>query len=148
MTQVATQSSLERYIPAKNEPYMSDGQIDYFREKLVSRKAELKVKISRAIEKIKTLESVQADILDRSNAYIDLELAVKSFERYSNMLDQVERALERIDDGSFGYCELTGSEIGLRRLEAIPFATMSIAALEEFEASQQPIYAPRRTLFS
>ena len=148
MTQAVTQSSLERYIPAKNEPYMSDRQIDYFRDKLVDRKAELKAKISTAIEKIKTLESVQADILDRSNAYIDLELAVKSFERYSNMLDQVDRALERIDDGSFGYCELTGSEIGLRRLEAIPFATMSIAALEEFETGRQPGSPFQRPLIS
>ncbi|HCY87904.1 MAG TPA: transcriptional regulator, TraR/DksA family protein [Desulfobacteraceae bacterium] len=148
MTQVATHSSSERYIPAKNEPYMSDGQISYFREKLTGRKAELKAKIAKIIRNIKTLENVQADILDRSNSYIGLELEVKSFERYSNMLDQVERALERIDEGSFGYCELTGSEIGLRRLEAIPFATMSIAALEEFESSQNPIYAPRRPLYS
>ena len=148
MTQVATHSSSEPYIPTKNEPYMSDGQISYFRDKLTGRKTELKAKIERIIENIKTLENVQADILDRSNSYIGLELEVKSFERYSNMLDQVERALERINDGSFGYCELTGSEIGLRRLEAIPFATMSIAALEKFEAGRKPIYAPRQTLYS
>ncbi|MEH0020930.1 MAG: TraR/DksA family transcriptional regulator [Desulfobacter sp.] len=148
MTQVSTQPSSDRYTPAKNEPYMSDDQVAYFRKKLTDRKAELSRKITRAIEKIKTLESMQADILDRSNSYMGLELEVKSFERYSNMLDQVDRALERIEDGSFGYCELTGNEIGLRRLEAIPFATMSIKALEEFEASQQPMYAPRRTLFA
>ena len=125
---------------------MSDGQVAYFRNRLLLRKAELSRKIVKDIEKIKTLESMQADILDRSNSYIDHELAVKSFERHSNMLDQVDRALGRIDEGSFGYCELTGREIGLRRLEAIPFATMSIKALEAFEAGQ-PLM-PRRKLFA
>ena len=56
------------------------------------------------------------------------------------MIVQVDHALARIDAGSFGYCELTGDEIGLPRLEAIPFATMSIKALEEFEGG-------RRTMF-
>ncbi len=149
MTQAATQVSSDRYIPAKNEPYMSDAQVTYFKEKLELRKGELRRKISKAIKKIKSLEAAQADILDRSNSYIDLELAVKSFERYSGMVDQIDRALERIDDGSFGYCELTGNEIGLRRLEAIPFASMSIKALEEFEASQKNnAFAPRQHLFS
>ena len=146
MAQVSTQISSDRYTPTKNEPYMSDGQLAYFKEKLTRRKAELSRKISNAIAKIKTLEAAQADILDRSNSYIDLELAVKSFERYSNMMDQIERALERIDDGSFGYCELTGSEIGLRRLEAIPFANMSIKALEAFEAAQEGNGYPSRSL--
>ncbi len=117
-----------------NEPYMSEGQLAYFKGKLLQRKDELHNRISQSIKKIKTLEAAQADILDRSNSYIDLELEVKSFERHSDMIVQVDHALARIDDGSFGYCELTGDEIGLRRLEAIPFATMSIKALEAFEA--------------
>jgi len=130
------QASLDRYIPAINEPYMSEAQVAYFKEKLIRKKDELIRKLSAVIEKIKTLESVQADLLDRSSSYIDIDLAVKSFERYSNMMDQVDHALERIMNGRFGYCELTGFEIGLRRLEAIPFAAMSIKALEAFEAGQ------------
>lgn len=148
MTQVIS-SSPGRYVPAANEPYMSQAQIDYFRSRLRKEKAALSRKISCAIQKIKSLEGVQADILDRSNAYIDLELEVKSYERYSTRMKQIERALGRIEEGSFGYCELTGNEIGLRRLEAIPFATMSINALEEFEARQKVMYpAPARPLFS
>lgn len=126
MTQVS-QLSLD------NEPYMSEGQLAYFKGKLMQQKDELRNKIHKSINKIKSLEAAQADILDRSNSYIDLGLEVKSFERHSDMIVQVDRALTRIDDGSFGYCELTGDEIGLRRLEAIPFATMSIKALEEYE---------------
>ena len=115
---------------------MSEAQVAYFKEKLIRRKEALSRKLSTAIKKIKTLESVQADILDRSNAVMDLDLALKSFERYSNMMDQVDHALERIRKGCFGYCELTGCEIGLRRLEAIPFAAMSIEALEAVETGR------------
>ena len=119
---------------------MREGQLVYFKDKLMVRKDELRNRISNSIKKIKTLEAAQADILDRSNSYIDLELEVKSFERHSDMIVQVDRALARIDDGSFGYCELTGDEIGLRRLEAIPFAAMSIKALEEFETGQRNMF--------
>lgn len=139
MTQISQVSS-DRYYPLDNEPYMSEGQLAYFKGKLVQRKDELLNRISKSIKKIKSLEAAQADILDRSNSYIDLELEVKSFERHSDMIVQVDHALARIDDGSFGYCELTGDEIGLRRLEAIPFASMSIKALEEFEADQRRMF--------
>ena len=140
MTTQVSQVSLNRYDSLENEPYMSEGQLAYFKGKLLQRKDELRNRISKSIKKMKTLEAAQADILDRSNSYIDLELEVKSFERHSDMIVQVDHALARIDDGSFGYCELTGDEIGLRRLEAIPFATMSIKALEEFESGQAHMF--------
>ncbi|WDP84519.1 MAG: transcriptional regulator, TraR/DksA family protein [Desulfobacter sp.] len=131
------------YVPSENEPYMSDSQIHYFKEKLIRRKQALSRKIAETIEKIKTLESVQADILDRSNAYVGLDFEVKTFERCSHMMDQVDRALGRMDQGCFGYCELTGSEIGLGRLEAIPFAAMSVHAVAEAEAGQAFIFPGR-----
>lgn len=147
MTQVS-QLSTNKYCNLENEPYMSEGQLAYFKDKLMQRKDELRNKFSKSIKKIKTLEATQADLLDRSNAYMDLALEVKNFERHSDMIAQVDRALMRIDDGSFGYCELTGGEIGLRRLEAIPFATMSVKALEEFEVGQKNMFVPRQTLYS
>ena len=147
MTQVSQLSS-DRHCPLDNEPYMSEEQLAYFKGKLMQRRDELRNRISKSIKKIKTREAAQADILDRSNSYIDLELEVNSFERHSDMIVQVDRALARIDDGSFGYCELTGDKIGLRRLEAIPFATMSIKALEEFEVDRRNIFVSRRTLYS
>ena len=138
------------YMPTENEPYMNANQIAYFKGKLLKRKQELSIRLGMTIGKIKTLESYQADILDRSNSYIDVEREVSNFERYSIVLEQIDRALKRIDEGSFGYCELTGDEIGLRRLEAIPFASMSIQALEAFEAEQRGgSFSPRRpVLFS
>ena len=147
MAQVSQLSS-DRDCPLDNEPYISEEQLAYFKGKLMQRKDELHNRISKSIKKIKTLEAAQADILDRSNSCIDLELEVNSFKRHSDMIGQVDRALARIDDGSFGYCELTGDKIGLRRLEAIPFATMSIKAIEEFESDRKGVFMSRRTLYS
>ncbi len=127
------------YTPSPDEPYMSDRQIAYFRDKLAEQKIELTKKIEKSLGKIKSLKSAQADILDRSNSMMSLNSEVGSFERYIERVKQIEKALERIDSGSFGYCELTGSEIGLRRLEVMPFATMSIKALESLEQDQRTV---------
>lgn len=125
------------YTPSQDEPYMNERQIAYFRDKLATRKIELTGKIESTLHKIKSLQSTHADILDRSNSMMNLESALGTFERYIDQVRQIEKAMDRIEAGSFGYCELTGSEIGLGRLEAMPFATMSIQALEDLEAGQR-----------
>jgi DnaK suppressor protein len=114
--------------------YLNEGQLDYFKNKLICSKVELLGKISRHREKIKTLKTNHADILDRSLYTMDLEQEIRTYERYSQVLRQIDEALERISDGSFGYCEFTGKPIGLERLEALPFANLSIEALEEMES--------------
>ena len=116
------------------QDYMNARQLDYFKNKLVCRKGELLGKISRHREKIKSLKTNQADILDSSMYSMDLEQEVRTYERYSQVLFQIEHALARIRDGRFGYCELTGKPIGLERLEALPFASLSIEALEDLES--------------
>lgn len=116
------------------QDYMNEGQLEYFKNKLVCRKAELLGKISQHREKIKTLKTNQADILDSSIYSMDLEQEVRAYERYSQVLLQIDSALARINDGRFGYCELTGKPIGLARLEAVPFACLSIEALEGLES--------------
>lgn len=116
------------------QEYMNASQLEYFKNKLVSRKMELLGKISLHREKIKSLKTNHADILDRSLYAMDLEQEIRTYERYSQVLRQIDEALERISDGSFGYCEFTGKPIGLDRLEALPFANLSIEALEEMES--------------
>ncbi|WP_022665523.1 TraR/DksA family transcriptional regulator [Desulfospira joergensenii] len=125
------------YTPSQDEPYMNERQVAYFRDKLAVRKIELTDKIESTLNKMKSLKSVDADILDRSNSMMNLESEVMAFDRYIEQVKQIEKALDRIDTGNFGYCELTGSEIGLRRLEAMPFATMSIKAMELLESGQE-----------
>ena len=116
---------------------MNSNQLAYFKNKLFSHREELSEKISRTLKKIQQLKSSDADILDRSNVNIHIEREVKASERYSRYLRNIETALSKIEDGSYGFCELTGTEIGLKRLRAQPWATLSIEALEELEEARQ-----------
>lgn len=122
--------------------YMDQAQLDYFKNKLLIKKKELIEKIVLTKEKIQSFKSTQADILDRSNIQTDMEFELKTNERYSQLLKEIEKALGRIDEGSFGYCAVTGEPIGLKRLEAIPFASMSTKALEEIETMQSGPHQP------
>jgi DnaK suppressor protein len=117
--------------------YMNSDQLAYFKNKLFSHREELSEKISRTVKKIQQLKSSDADILDRSNVNIHIEREVKASERYSRYLRNIETALSKIEDGSYGFCELTGTKIGLKRLQAQPWATLSIKALEELEEARQ-----------
>mgnify|MGYP006301872295 FL=1 len=119
------------------QEYMNSNQLAYFKNKLFSHREELSEKISRTLKKIQQLKSSDADILDRSNVNIHIEREVKASERYSRYLRNIETALSKIEDGSYGFCELTGTEIGLKRLQAQPWATLSIEALEELEEARQ-----------
>ena len=124
------------YLPSDNEPYMNIRQLDYFKNRLIIQKAELIEKIAQRKEKIKNLKATHPDILDRSNFLMEIEQELRNCERYSERIRQVDNALKRIDRGSFGYCQFTGNRIGLERLEALPFANLSIEALEDTDTWQ------------
>jgi DnaK suppressor protein len=126
--------SVIRGMGIQTRDYMNEVQVAYFKNKLSSSKVDLLEKISRHREKIKTLKTNHADVLDRSLYTMDLEQEIRIYERYSQVLRQIDDALERISAGRFGYCEFSGRPIGLERLEALPFANLSIEALEELES--------------
>jgi len=132
--------SVIRGMGVQPRDYMNDSQVAYFKNKLICSKVDLLEKISRHREKIKTLKTNHADVLDRSLYTMDLEQEIRIYERYSQMLRQIDDALERINTGSFGYCEFSGRPIGLERLEALPFANLSIEALEELESEHCPFH--------
>ena len=115
------------------EPYMNDRQLTYFKNKLIILKMELTEKANRKKEKIKQIGAAQPDILDKSNTMTQVEQDISSYERNRQLIGQINDALRRIEDGSFGYCKITGDEIGLKRLEALPFTPVSIEALREIE---------------
>lgn len=126
----------ETYAPSNDETYMSDRQIEYFKNKLILQKLELTRKLKQHLEKIKHRKSNHADILDKSNFLMDLEREISTYERYNQQIRQIRKALDRIDTGRFGYCEITGDQIGLKRLEVLPFTHLSIEALMENETRQ------------
>ncbi len=141
-----TQAIIDTYRPTEDEPYMNRRQIIYFKEKLMEQKIELQEKALKIKARIKRFRTNPADIIDRSNYYMDMDRDLGNYERHSQRLNQINNALKRMKTGQFGYCELTGSPIGLKRLKSVPFANMSVEALELFEVpGREPgIYPPVR----
>lgn len=113
-------------------PYMNKDQIAYFKNKLIQQKMEFQEKMTHLRKKLTNMKANQPDILDRSNYLMEMEKEIHAQERYSIRLRQIHQALDRIETGGFGYCEYTGDEIGLRRLEILPFATVCVQAMEEY----------------
>ena len=141
-----TQAIIDTYRPTEDEPYMNRRQIIYFKEKLMEQKIELQEKALKIKTRIKRFKTNPADIIDRSNYYMDMDRDLGNYERYSQRLNQINNALKRMKTGQFGYCDLTGSPIGLKRLKSVPYANMSVEALELFEVpGRSPgIYPPVR----
>ena len=120
------------YIPSESEEYMCEKHLEYFKRKLQDWKQEI---ISNS--KL-TLESLQEkntfpDDTDRASNETDRSVELRSRDRQRKLISKIDQALNRIDDGSYGYCEDTGEPIGIKRLEARPIATLSIEAQERHE---------------
>lgn len=130
-----TPHQLDRLSFSGTEPYMNEKQLAYFKNKLILQKMERLEEIERKKNTIKMMGSSQPDLIDKSNSITQINQAIESCERSREVVRQIDEALARIENGSFGYCTITGMEIGLKRLEAIPFAAMSIKAIEETEVN-------------
>lgn len=127
------QTQSNTYLPGTDDPYMTPSQIQYFRNKLFQHKDRLLTKLKHSRKKIQQMRTPEADILDRSNTLLLIEQEIRATERYSRYLNNIEIALSRVENGTFGFCEITGEKIGIKRLEIQPWATLSIEALEELE---------------
>ncbi|MBE0598382.1 MAG: RNA polymerase-binding protein DksA [Desulfuromonadales bacterium] len=112
---------------------MCPGHLAYFRHKLLDWRRQVLQESQGALERIRTARSREGDLVDQGMAESDLTLDLANRERSRVLLEQIDAALARIEDGSYGFCEETGEEIGLRRLEARPLATLSIEAQERHE---------------
>lgn len=140
---------VDTYLPCGDEPYMNKRQLDYFKNRLILKKMELIRKINQNMDKVKSLKSNHPDPVDRSNFHMDIDRELRTNERYGGVVEQIDNALERIKLGSFGYCEITGNEIGLKRLETLPFTNMSMEALEERERAytHSPVHSNNDLFF-
>ncbi|OUD14404.1 RNA polymerase-binding protein DksA [Thioflexithrix psekupsensis] len=123
----------EGYQPSEEETYMNDYQLEFFRRRLLAWKNELQQEENHASELLQENDWRQADDVDRASLESDTTLELRTTERYHKLIKKIDEALERIQDGSFGYCDETGEEIGLKRLLARPIATLSIEAKERQE---------------
>jgi DnaK suppressor protein len=125
------------YKPSDKEEYMSPEQVEYFRQKLLNWREEL---IEESRETISNLREEVRDVGDeaeRATRETENSLELRTRDRYRKLIKKIDQALSRIDDGEYGYCEETGEEIGLARLEARPIATLCLDAQERWELRQK-----------
>ena len=125
------------YKPRQNEKYMSPRQQEYFRRKLIAWRDEL---VEESRETINNLQREVRDVGDeaeRATRETENSLELRTRDRYRKLINKIEKALIRLDEGDYGYCEETGEEIGLARLEARPIATLCLDAQERWELRQK-----------
>ncbi len=123
----------KNYKPTAKEEYMSSKQLEYFRQKLLDWRAELLKESESTISHLKEENWQEPDINDRATLETDAALELRTRDRYRKLVNKIDSALSRLADGSYGYCEDTGEEIGLFRLEARPVATLTVEAQEKHE---------------
>lgn len=125
------------YQPKRGEDYMSKGQLEHFRQILLAWKRELMEEVDRTMLHMKDDAANFPDPNDRATQESEFGLELRTRDRERKLLKKIDSALARIDDGSYGYCEETGDEIGLRRLEARPVATLCVEAQERRELAER-----------
>ena len=125
------------YRPNDNEEYMNEMQLAYFEAKLNQWKDELINQSQETLYHLKTESRDVSDEAERASRESDNILELRTRDRYRKLLAKIDSALRRIGDGTYGFCEETGEEIGLGRLEARPTATLTVDAQERREMFQK-----------
>jgi DnaK suppressor protein len=125
------------YQPKRGEEYMNKDQLEHFRQLLMAWKRELMEEVDRTMLHMKDDAANFPDPNDRATQESEFGLELRTRDRERKLLKKIDSALSRIDDGSYGYCEETGDEIGLRRLEARPVATLCVEAQERRELAER-----------
>ena len=125
------------YKPTADEEYMNEMQLEYFRQKLINWKKSIVLQSADTLEELRHGGLNQADEIDRASMETDKSLDLRTKDRIRKLISKIDEALDRIDEGTYGYCEETGEPIGLDRLEARPVATLSIEAQERHERMEK-----------
>ena len=125
------------YVPGEDEDYMSDRQLDYFRMLLLEWKRSIHDAASSTLQNLQDGPMRSPDLNDRASSETDWGIELRTRDRQRKLIAKIDSALRRIDAGEYGYCEVTGDEIGLRRLIARPVATMTVEAQEAHERREK-----------
>jgi len=127
----------EDYRPAEDEPFMNERQLEYFRRKLLAWKGELLDESRGTVAVLQDDTRNIPDVADRASEETDRALELRTRDRQRKLISKIDAALRRIDQGEYGYCEVTGDPISLKRLDARPIATMSLEAQERHERREK-----------
>ena len=125
------------YTPRDNETFMNLRQLEYFRRKLLSWKADLLVETRETLEGLQGTTRNIPDVADRASEETDRSLELRTRDRQRKLVTKIDAALQRIAEDEYGYCEVTGEPISLKRLAARPIATMSLEAQERHERKEK-----------
>ena len=128
----------KNYKPTKKEKFMNAKMKEYFRQILVIWKEELLKESSQTLNNLQNVEnSAKPDITDRASEEIERSFELRTRDRERKLISKIDEALKRIDDNTYGFCEVTGKPISIKRLEARPIATLSIEAQEMHEEREE-----------
>lgn len=130
---------LDGYKPSADEEFMNDRQRAYFRKKLEDWKQDILDGAKATIGNLQEDSTSLPDIVDRASAESDKALELRTRDRQRKLISKIDAAIRRIENGTYGYCEMTGDPISLRRLEARPTATLSLEAQEAHERNERTI---------
>ncbi len=127
----------KNYKPTKKEKFMNSKMKEYFKQKLISWKKDLLKESSQTLSNLQNENEAKPDITDRASEEIDRSFELRKRDRERKLINKIDAALKRIEDGSYGYCEETGDPISIKRLEARPVATLSLEAQEMHEKAEK-----------
>jgi DnaK suppressor protein len=127
----------EDYRPAEDEPFMNKRQLEYFRRKLLNWKADLLDESRTTVTALQDGTRSIPDVADRASEETDRALELRTRDRQRKLITKIDAALRRIEEGEYGYCEVTGDPISLKRLDARPIATMTLEAQDRHERREK-----------
>ena len=125
------------YRPLPSEPFMNARQQGYFRRKLLDWKDAILRESRGTLAQLQTDSMREPDATDRASSETDWSIELRTRDRQRKLIAKIDAALRRIDEGEYGYCEVTGEPISLARLEARPVATMTVEAQERHERHER-----------
>ena len=127
----------DEYRPSADEPFMNPRQLEYFRGKLIGWKEEILREAQGTLAHLQTESLREPDVTDRASSETDWSIELRTRDRQRKLIAKIDAALRRIEEGEYGYCEVTGEPISLARLEARPIATMTVEAQERHERQEK-----------
>jgi DnaK suppressor protein len=128
---------LDDYRPSESEPFMNERQREYFRQKLIRWKEEILRESRETLQHLQDESQNHPDLADRASSETDRAIELRARDRQRKLIAKIDAALQRIEDGTYGFCEETGEPISLKRLDARPIATLSIEAQERHERRER-----------
>ena len=125
------------YKPSEKEIFLNDLQLEYFRQRLLQWRLELLEEANETLTSLQENCPVAPNLGDRASVEANRSLELRTRDRARKLIFKINEALERIENGSYGYCEETNEPIGIKRLDARPIATLSLEAQERHERMEK-----------